>query len=440
MGKSTVAEQFVDSAETPYVFATGLYRQPVRAQLAAASEAFRESAHPLPGIDTAATAETWREWLGQVALAATEGPVVVVLDEFPWMAGGDSSDLATLEGTLQSFWDRTLSKLPVLLILIGSDIAVMEQLGQHDRPLYGRFQPLVVPHLNPAEVEQGVPGQSPLDVWDAYLLTGGYPRLLTSLAQSGDTPAQWARRSLTDATAPFVVTAALAFDAGLADSAAAYRVLSALGAVERGQLNLGSVAAKISATGTVTKTEQTAANRALHQLREKELVVVDEPAWASSSRLRRYRVADTYLRVWFRYVQAHVGVIGRGRGDIAATAFDRDWPTFRGVLIEPTVRDALLRIARTDARLAGTEDVRPRWTRDGQTEVDAVGMGRDESTFIGTIKWRASGGVTEREVRALIAADSPRADNAAVVGVCPSGEVPPSAIGFSAANLLEAWR
>ncbi|MCP2638098.1 DUF234 domain-containing protein [Microbacterium sp. HD4P20] len=384
-------------------------------------------------------AETWREWLGQVALAATEGPVVVVLDEFPWMAGGDASSLANLEGILQSSWDRTLSKLPVLLILIGSDIAVMEQLGQHDRPLYGRFQPLVVPSLNPGEVAQGMAGAASIDVWDAYLLTGGYPRLLSSLAMTGDTPAQWARRSLSDATAPWVVTARLAFDAEIADSAAAYRVLSSLGAAERGELNLGSVAAKTSTTGVATKTEQTAALRALHHLREKGLIDVDEPAWATSSRLRRYRVADTYLRVWFRYVEKHQGVIARGRGDIAANAFDRDWPTFRGILVEPAVREALLRIARTDARLAGTEDVRPWWTRDGQKEVDAVGMGRYRSTFIGTIKWRVSRGVTENDVRALIAADTPRADDAAVVAVCPSGEVPSSAVGFSAADLLTAW-
>lgn len=33
-------------------------------------------------------------------------------------------------------WDRTLAKLPNLLILVGSDVAMMERLAQHDRPLF----------------------------------------------------------------------------------------------------------------------------------------------------------------------------------------------------------------------------------------------------------------------------------------------------------------
>src|SRR5664280_1809894 len=60
----------------------------------------------------------------------------------------------SLEGELQVAWDTTLSKLPILLILIGSDVAMMSHLIEHDRPLFGRVTPMVVPALNPAEVAQ----------------------------------------------------------------------------------------------------------------------------------------------------------------------------------------------------------------------------------------------------------------------------------------------
>lgn len=39
-----------------------------------------------------------------------------------------------------------------MLLLIGSDVAMMERFSQHDRPLFGRAQPLVVPALGGAEV------------------------------------------------------------------------------------------------------------------------------------------------------------------------------------------------------------------------------------------------------------------------------------------------
>ena len=71
------------------------------------------------------------------------------MDEFPWAVQADPS----LEGELQVAWDPTSSKL---LILIGSDVAMMSRLLEHDRPLFGRVTPIVVPALNPAEVAQSL--------------------------------------------------------------------------------------------------------------------------------------------------------------------------------------------------------------------------------------------------------------------------------------------
>ncbi len=74
--------------------------------------------------------------------------MIAVLDEFPWLVGGDR----TLEGELQAAWDRSLERLPVLLILVGSDVAMMDSLASHGRPLFGRVSPLVIPALDPGEV------------------------------------------------------------------------------------------------------------------------------------------------------------------------------------------------------------------------------------------------------------------------------------------------
>ena len=111
VGKSTLVERFVQDAETPYVFVSGVYRAPLSQQLAAATAAIQEARHPLPddALLSATTASSWREWLGRSALAARGGPIIVVLDEFPWLTQGDVS----LEGELQAQWDRVLEGLPV---------------------------------------------------------------------------------------------------------------------------------------------------------------------------------------------------------------------------------------------------------------------------------------------------------------------------------------
>ncbi len=439
-GKSTAVEWFAQTSGVPYVHVTGLYRMPERPQLEAAAAAFAASDAPLP-VELPGTPGSWREWLGQVALAASRGPVIAVLDEFPWITAGDS---AGLEGVLQAMWDRVLEKLPVVLILIGSDLTMMERLAQHDRPLFGRMRELVVPALNPAEIAEALPGATPFQVFDSYLVTGGYPRLVTDLRRHGGSTREWVRSSFADDLSPLVATGRLTLDAEFPDSAAAYRVLSAIGASEPGRLGLREITGAIADPGAVIKTVETFALRALNSLAEqKRLIERELPAWATSTRLRRYRLTDPYLRFWFRYVERHVDAISRGRGDVAFAAFDRDWTSWRGRAVEPVVRVALQRLGATDERLHGIETVLPWWTRDGQVEVDVIGASRERTEVLGTIKWRETGDVTVREVDSLAALREriPRADDAALAAISPTGKAPASAdLAFSATDLLDAWR
>lgn len=356
-----------------------MFQAPLAKQLDDATAAIHESTRPLPDAELLAQspAATWREWLGRLALAARSGPVVVVLDEFPWLVGADP----TLEGELQVQWDRTLAKLPVLLILIGSDVAMMDRLAGHGRPLFGRLSPLVVPALNPAEIAEAMPGRSAEEVFDAYLVTGGYPRLVSDLVNHGSRRVvDYVHGSLTDRT-----------------------LTEVKGLIER-----------------------------------------EIPAWAPpSSKLRRYRVVDPYLRFWFRYVERYVDRIARGRSDLAVAAFDRDWETWRGQSVEPVVRDALLRLAVSDEHLAGVEAVQPWWVRDNSIEVDVVAMTSTSTALLAAIKWRSRGGVTAREIERLRSDRErvPRCDAALLAAVSPNGVRPKGAdVAYSAEDLLAAWR
>ena len=103
------------------------------------------------------------------AALPADQPSIVVIDELPWLLESDQA----LEGALQTAWDRALSRKPVLLILIGSDLAMMERLDDYTRPFHQRATVMVLPALNPVEVG-GPLGCAPADALDAYLVTGGY--------------------------------------------------------------------------------------------------------------------------------------------------------------------------------------------------------------------------------------------------------------------------
>lgn len=441
VGKSTVVERFVQASEAPYVFVTGIFGASVRQQLQDATVAINESTRALPdaALLTQSSATTWREWLGRVAIAARSGPVVVVLDEFPWLAGADP----TLEGELQVQWDRALEKLPILLVLVGSDVAMMERLASHGRPLFGRLHPLVIPALNPAEIAQGLSRRSAFEVFDSYLVTGGYPRLVADLASRAQTAQEYARISLADVYSPLVTTARLTLDAEFPDAHSAYQVLSAIGSDDTANPGFNDVLSAISDPND-RKRAETATTRALRTLADvKGLIDRELPAWAPpSSKLRRYRVTDPYLRFWFRYVERQVDRIARGRSDLAIAQFDRDWSSWRGRSIEPVVREALARLAVTDGSLAGVEVVAPWWLRDGSVEVDVVAATSSVTALIGTVTWRAKAGVTAREMDDLRRHRHrvPRSESALLAAISAGGPPPRGAdVAYTAADLLAAW-
>ena len=441
VGKSTAIERFIGSAGVPSLFATAVFGATTLQHLTGATTAITESRHPLPNsaLLTQSPATSWRDLLGRVALAAQSGPVIIALDEFPWFARADP----TLEGELQVQWDRTLERLPILLILIGSDVTTMERLATHDRPLFGRLRPMSVSALNPAELAEAMPGATPTDVFDAHLVTGGYPRLAADLAEAGGTPAEFVRASLTDPFSPLATTARLTLDAEFPDGPIAYRVLAAIGADDTAKPGFTQILTTIADPADRKRTE-TAITRALRTLTDdKGLIEREQPAWsAASSRLRRYRITDPYLRFWFRFIERQTDLIARGRSDLAVAAFDRGWLSWRGRSIEPVIRQSLLRLAITDPRLTDVEAVRPWWVRDNSIELDVVATTRSRTAMLGTIKWRAQGGVTDRDLARLRADRDrvPHAEKALLAAVSPLGEAPSRAdVSYSAADLLAAW-
>ena len=153
MGKSRLVQELCDRAGVPYFFFTATKgASPVEAVTAFTAE-LRDS--PLPRerdlIPDLATG-SWPDALRLLASALPDIPSVVVLDELPWLAEQD----ALFDGALQTAWDRLLAPRPVLLLLLGSDLHMMERLTAYDRPFYGRADNLVLGPLNPAETGQAL--------------------------------------------------------------------------------------------------------------------------------------------------------------------------------------------------------------------------------------------------------------------------------------------
>ena len=75
-----------------------------------------------PGLVPAEPARSWPDAFRVLAAVLPDGPVVIVLDELPWLAEQDE----IFDGALQTAWDRLLSRRPMLLLLLGSDLHMMD--------------------------------------------------------------------------------------------------------------------------------------------------------------------------------------------------------------------------------------------------------------------------------------------------------------------------
>ena len=440
VGKSRLYTEFVHQRRVPHVFYTAVKNAPLAVQMEAFWRDTREAVPGLSEVDQlfADVPQNWTAVFTRLRLAAGTGPIVVILDEFPW-----ACEMApALEGELQNAWDRYLQHLPVLLVLVGSDIAMMRRLTEHDRPLYGRAQEEVVHPFTPSEIAEALgAADRPMVAFDAYLTTGGFPKLVEDFARFGGVK-PYVTRGLRDENTDLVVVAQRTLDAEFPPEAQARRVLSAIGGRDVGHSTFSNVVGRL---GDDAATSGVALTRSLRMLGEqKDVLTIDHPAGAGpNTRLRRYRVTDPYLRFWFRFVEPHLANIARGRGDVALASFEAGWSAWRGMAIEPVVRDAVLRLAPSIPVLSGLSDIAPWWNRENTVEVDLVASLGPNVVAVGSIKWRERKQFMQSEVAELAAARAivPRAGAARLVAVAPAGIDDRAGvdIGLTAADLLAAW-
>jgi uncharacterized protein len=384
VGKSRLVQEFCDRAKVQYLFFTAVKGAPVHESVEEFLTALRESglsadANLVPG---AGALQSWLEAFRALALVLPDSPSVVVLDELPWLAEQDEQ----FDGSLQVSWDRLLASKPVLLLMLGSDVHMMERLTGYDRPFFGRADNLVLGPLNVRETGRAL-GLDPRDAIDAHLITGGLPGIMRSWPH-GTPPMEFLRRECGDPAAPVfgVPESALLAEFPAPDNSR--RVLEAIGAGHRTHAN---IAAAVGGRGGSMPSG--ALSPVLRRLiEEKGVVALDEPLSERPGRPVLYRITDSNLRLYVAAGRAAHEQVRRGRADVAFALLERRWPSWRGLAVEPLVRESLqLACASGAMPWPDVEAVGGWWNRQFDPEVDLVGADRSPVAgriyFAGSIKW-----------------------------------------------------
>jgi AAA+ ATPase superfamily predicted ATPase len=381
VGKSRLAQEFCDRADVPYLFFTATKgASPVEAITSFLAELGSSSVPRDQALVPAQPTASWPDAFRVLAGVLPDAPVVVVLDELPWLAEQDE----IFDGALQTAWDRLLSSRPVLLLLLGSDLHMMERLTAYDRPFFGRADNLLLGPLNPAEVGEALGLQS-ADAIDAHLLSGGLPGILRAWPNA--VPAlEFAARECADPASPLFGVPEAALLAEFPAPDVTRRVIEAVGGGERTHSNIAAEAG--SSSGAVPSGTLTPILRRLTE--DKHVLAIDEPLSVKATKPALYRVADSSLRFYLAIGRAAHELSRRGRPSVAEALIDRRWASWRGRAVEPVIREALS-LAATELPWPEATAVGGWWNRAFDPEIDLIGADRAPVArtlwYAGSVKW-----------------------------------------------------
>lgn len=330
---------------------------------------------------------TWRTVFRTLVSLAPDRPLVVVLDEFQYLATGDAG-LLEVASELNAVWEGRMPRSAgILLVLSGSAIRTLEALQSGGSPLYGRLD--FSRQLHPFDYYDAarmIPHYDPLDRVRAYAAFGGVPKYLRAvdsgrpleenivellIAPSGEVRLQ--------------LETVLSQEEGLREFARYQGILASIGVKRRG---IGEIAADLG------QSLDGGFRRMVDRLADLGYVEAERNFDDAGNQALRYRVADPALRMYYGLVLPNESAIASaGARTVWEERLARQvFPAYVGLhVFEDVVRQAYLR--HRGARKLPAVEAWGRWAgRDRQrkdVEVDVVARLLDGRIMTGSIKMRS---------------------------------------------------
>ncbi|MFI0404514.1 ATP-binding protein [Actinomadura sp. 3N508] len=437
VGKSRLVQEFCDRSAVPYVFSTATKgASPIEA-VSTFLRDLKESTLPddaelVPHLDNG----SWPDAFRILASTLPSRPSIVVMDEMPWLAEQDP----LFDGTLQTGWDRLLASKPVLLLLLGSDVHMMERLTAYDRPFYGRADNLILGPLNPADTGEALGLDAP-DAIDAHLVSGGLPGIIRTWPHG--TPAlEFMESECADPAAALFNVPEASLLAEFPNPDISRRVLEAIGAGDRTHANIAATAG--NRDGALPSGTLSPLLRRLTT--EKDVLAVEEPLSTKPGKPALYRISDSNLRLYLKALRAAHEQARRGRPEAGFRIIQRRWPSWRGRAVEPLIRQAL---ELSELPWPDVETVGGWWNRQFNPEVDLVGADRapiaNRIYFAGSIKWHntpfdAHDLADLRRSATQIPGLDPATTGLAVVSLSGIETPDPPDLAWTPHDVIAAWR
>ncbi len=385
VGKSTLLSYFALGKRAVYLYGTRIAERDILAGFAA------EAAEIL-GDDYLRTAPfpTWDAALSYLVQPSRAQRLLVILDEFPYLCDMTPG----LDTLVQRWWDRVHQTANIMLVLAGSGFSFMEGLTGYGGALHGRRTAQVPIHpFDYQDASSFFPNLGPADRIRAYACFGGIPAYLRHVDPSEGLSANLISTVLSPGHVLFREAEEL-LRTEFHHEALYSSILRAIATGEERPSDIARAVGRHSANEIFDHLQRLLELRFIR--RETPVTEAEQP------RTQRvlYRLADPYLRFWYRYVSPFQSFLQLGK---SAEIWEREVrPTLDEFVARTTWEEAcrqhLWRQLAADAFRARFAQLGRWW--DGKDEIDIVGLWRGHATVVGECTWTTAP-VDERTLHAL---------------------------------------
>lgn len=369
VGKTFLLSHFARGKRALFFGAT---QQAEAVELGRLHEAVRRDLGARPAALAGGGFTSWEGALHFLFALAEEEPLLVVLDEVPYLTRSTRG----FASIVQHAWDHRPAALRLLLVVSGSAISTMTALLGPRGPLRGR--PTRTLEMEPFTAQAArafLPRLDPAAFFEAYAACGGYPLHLERWDQSRSTQENLLALA-GEAGTLLLEDAESMIREELASPSVHARVLATIG---RGRTAHSEIAAEVGQR----------VQYSLELLERTGFIRRAVPLGAPRGARGRYELADPYLRFWFRLLASDVALIEAGQGAAVLRRKREEWQAQVGWTFEEAARDHARRLV-AGGRLARDLVVGRWWLHRGRTsyEVDVLGLHGDRTALLGEARWQ----------------------------------------------------
>lgn len=373
VGKTTLINEFVKDKKT--IFFTGLDTNSQQNL-----EQFSKSILEMKGISANTVFSTWEDALEQIYEMAKEERIVLVMDEYPYLANG----YPVISSILSKWIDRKFLDTKLYMILCGSSLSFMEeQVLGYQSPLYGRrtTQMKIFP-FSFEECKEYYNNFSKTDLAIAYGITGGIPLYMSKL-DDGCTIGE----NIID---NFFNTSSYLFEEPeklLQQECREPRQYNAIiTAIANGASKLSEITSKAGFKDTATTSVY------MKKLLSLGLIKKEKPYGEKGTKRVIYRISDSMFQFWYRFVPTNFSLIQQGAGELVYLKNKQQISIYMGFVFEDICRQYLWKENLSGRLPIQFENIGRWWGNNPKTktqeEIDLVADDGDGKAILAECKWR----------------------------------------------------